>query len=129
MIGVVGPRQDAKDEGALVVQKDDVWYLDSLRESGVKPPSHAQHFAELDWLIGDWVGENNKGASGTDSFEWAENQNFIVSSFATTLDGVPVSGGSRWIAGSGSKAGSILTKRSARVAGCCSPPRISGTGN
>lgn len=82
---------------AVLVQKDDVSYLDSLRESGVKPPSHAEHFAELDWLIGDWVGENNKGASGSDSFEWAENQNFIVSSFATTLDGVPVSGGTRWI--------------------------------
>jgi uncharacterized protein (TIGR02246 family) len=82
---------------AVVVQKDDVWYLDSLRESGVKPPSNAEHFRDLEWLIGDWAGENTKGPSGTDSFEWAENQNFLVSAFATTVDGVPVSGGTRWI--------------------------------
>jgi uncharacterized protein (TIGR02246 family) len=83
---------------AVLVKKDDVWYLESLREAGVKPPSNAEHFAQLDWLIGEWVGENDKGPSGTDTFDWAENQNFIVSSFATTLDGIAVSGGTRWIA-------------------------------
>jgi hypothetical protein len=30
-------------------------------------------------------------------YHWAENKNFIVSSFATTLDGVPVVGGTQWI--------------------------------
>ncbi len=83
---------------AVLVKKDDAWYVDSLRESGVKPPSNAEHFADLEWMIGDWVGENDKGPSGADSFDWAENQNFIVSSFASTLDGVPVAGGTRWIA-------------------------------
>jgi uncharacterized protein (TIGR02246 family) len=83
---------------AVLVKKDDIWYLESLRESGVTPPSNAEHFADLDWLIGAWVGENEKGLSGTDSFDWVENQNFIVSSFATTMNGVPVTGGTRWIA-------------------------------
>ncbi|HLN31189.1 MAG TPA: SgcJ/EcaC family oxidoreductase [Gemmataceae bacterium] len=83
---------------AVLVKKDDVWYLESLRESGVAPPSNAERFADLDWLIGDWVGENEKGVSATDSFDWAENRNFIVSSFTTTMNGVPVSGGTRWIA-------------------------------
>jgi uncharacterized protein (TIGR02246 family) len=82
---------------AVLVKKDHLWYLDSLRESVVKPASNAEHFKDLGWLIGDWVGEKDKGLSGTDSFDWAENQNFIVSSFTTTLDGVPVAGGTRWI--------------------------------
>jgi uncharacterized protein (TIGR02246 family) len=82
---------------AVLVKKDDVWSIESLRESGATPPSNAEHFADLDWLIGDWVGENEKGLSATDSFDWADNRNFIVSSFATTLDGVPVAGGKRWI--------------------------------
>jgi hypothetical protein len=51
-------------------------------------------------LIGEWVGEGDpsKGESATASYRWADNQNFIVSSFATTLNGVPVVGGTQWIA-------------------------------
>src|SRR5262249_18964111 len=32
------------------------------------------------------------------SYHWASNQNFIVSTFATRLNGVPVVGGTQWIA-------------------------------
>ena len=56
-----------------------------------------EHLEDLEWLIGDWAGENEKGESGTATYDWAENQNFIVSSFATTLDGLPVVGGTQWI--------------------------------
>jgi uncharacterized protein (TIGR02246 family) len=83
---------------AVFVHQDGNWLLDNLRESGVNPPSNAKHFADLEWLIGDWVGENQKGLSGTDSVVWAENRNFLVSSFASTLNGVPVSSGTRWVA-------------------------------
>jgi hypothetical protein len=31
------------------------------------------------------------------TYDWAENQNFIVSTFATTLDGIPIVGGTQWI--------------------------------
>ena len=48
-------------------------------------------------MIGDWKGEADKGESGTASYSWAENQNFIVSEFATTLNGIPVVGGTQWI--------------------------------
>ncbi|MSR58202.1 MAG: hypothetical protein EXS05_11065 [Planctomycetaceae bacterium] len=44
------------------------------------------------------MGEAEKGESATASYAWAENQNFIVSSFATTLNGIPVTGGTQWIA-------------------------------
>lgn len=83
---------------AVLVRKDGEWYFQSVRDSVAYPPSNAEHFGELEGLIGDWVGEATRGESGTASYRWAENRNFIVSSFATTLNGVPVVGGTQWIA-------------------------------
>jgi uncharacterized protein (TIGR02246 family) len=83
---------------AVLVRKDGEWYFESLHESPARPPSNVEHFDDLEWLIGDWTGEADKGESGTASFAWAENQNFIVSHFATTLNGEPVVGGTQWIA-------------------------------
>jgi uncharacterized protein (TIGR02246 family) len=82
---------------AVFVKKDGEWYLERVQESVARPPSNVGHFEDLDWLIGDWVGEAEKGQSMTASYSWAENQNFIVSPFATTLNGVPVVGGTQWI--------------------------------
>ena len=82
---------------AVLVKKDGAWYFESVRDSIPHPPSNAAHFEDLEWLIGDWAGEAGKGESGQASYTWAENRNFIVSSFATTLDGAPVVGGTQWI--------------------------------
>ncbi len=82
---------------AVLVKKDGEWYFESVRESVAHPPSHAEQFEDIAFLIGDWAGEDAKGESGTASYSWAENQNFIVSSFATTLNGIPVVGGTQWI--------------------------------
>ena len=83
---------------AVLVKKDGEWYFESVRETIAQPPSNADHFEDLAWLIGDWKGEEDKGESSTASYSWAENQNFIVSTFATTLKGIPVVGGTQWIA-------------------------------
>jgi uncharacterized protein (TIGR02246 family) len=82
---------------AVLVKKDGEWYLQSIHEAEAHPPSNAEHLEDLEWLLGEWAGEVEKGDSATASYEWAENQNFIVSSFATTLDGIPVAGGTQWI--------------------------------
>ena len=82
---------------AILVKKDGEWYLQSVRDAVVHPPSNADHLESLEWLIGEWTGEAEKGESAKTSYDWAENQNFIVSSFATTLDDVPVVGGTQWI--------------------------------
>jgi uncharacterized protein (TIGR02246 family) len=81
----------------ILVKKDGEWYLQSVRDSVAYPPSNARHLEDLAWLIGDWTGEA-KGESGSASFHWAENENFIVSEFATTLNGIAVYGGTQWIA-------------------------------
>jgi uncharacterized protein (TIGR02246 family) len=82
---------------AVLVKKDGEWYFESVHDSVARPPSNAAHFEEIEWLLGDWVGEEAKGESSRASYRWAENKNFIVSSFATTVDGVPVVGGTQWI--------------------------------
>jgi uncharacterized protein (TIGR02246 family) len=82
---------------AVLVKKDGEWFLQSVHDSVASAPSNVARLEELDWLIGDWVGEVEKGESATASYDWAEDQNFIVSTFATTLDGVPVIGGTQWI--------------------------------
>jgi uncharacterized protein (TIGR02246 family) len=82
---------------AVLVKKDGEWYLQSVNDAVAHPPSHAEHLEDLEWLIGDWTGESEKGESATASYDWTENENFIVSSFATTVDGVPVVGGTQWI--------------------------------
>jgi uncharacterized protein (TIGR02246 family) len=82
---------------AVLVKKDGEWFVQSIYDAVVHPPSNHEHLEGLEWLIGEWTGEAEKGESSTASYDWAENQNFIVSSFAITIDGVPVSGGTQWI--------------------------------
>ena len=82
---------------AVLVRRDGQWYVQSIRESVAHPPSNAEHLEGLAWLIGEWEGEAEKGESARAWYEWAENENFIVSSYATTLDGEPVVGGTQWI--------------------------------
>jgi uncharacterized protein (TIGR02246 family) len=82
---------------AVLVKKDGEWFLQSVRDSDPRPPSNAEHFDDLAFLIGEWTDGAEKGEGSRASFDWAENQNFIVSSFATTLNGEPVVGGTQWI--------------------------------
>jgi uncharacterized protein (TIGR02246 family) len=83
---------------AVLVKKDGEWYFESVRESVAQPPSNAAHFEELEWLLGEWTSEAAKGETARATYTWAENRNFIVSSFHTALNGVPVVGGTQWIA-------------------------------
>jgi uncharacterized protein (TIGR02246 family) len=82
---------------AVLVKKDGEWYFESVHDSVPQPPSNAEHFEDIEWLLGEWVGEEQKGESARSTYSWAENRNFIVSHFATTLDGMPVVGGTQWI--------------------------------
>jgi uncharacterized protein (TIGR02246 family) len=79
------------------VKKDGKWILSSVRDSPYAPPSNYEHLKELEWAIGDWVNESDKGGAARVSFEWAENQNFIHGTFADTFKNVEVSGGTQTI--------------------------------
>jgi uncharacterized protein (TIGR02246 family) len=82
---------------AVHVKQDGQWYLASVRDAIAVPPSNHQHLRDLDWLTGDWVDEAEKGEVGKVSYAWAENDNFLVASFSTSLKDVPVAGGTQWI--------------------------------
>ena len=84
---------------AVLVRKDGEWYLQSVRDASAQPPSNAEHFDDIEWLIGQWAGEADKGESATATYDWEDGQNFIVCEFATTLKGIAVVGGTQWIGG------------------------------
>jgi uncharacterized protein (TIGR02246 family) len=82
---------------AIHVKQDGQWYLASVRDSILVPPSHQDKLHELAWLAGEWVDEAKKGEVTKATYSWAENNNFLVSSFVTTLKDVPLAGGTQWI--------------------------------
>jgi uncharacterized protein (TIGR02246 family) len=88
---------DADRFSAVLVRKDGQWYLQSVHDLEDLPPSNEEHLDDLAWLIGEWAGEAERGESATATYEWADGENFIVSDFATTMDGHPVIGGTQWI--------------------------------
>ena len=79
------------------VKKDGKWYLEDVRNAPYSPPSNYEHLKGLDWLIGEWVDDVEKGEAARISFEWTDNQNFVISHFTSTIRGVPMGGGTIWI--------------------------------
>lgn len=82
---------------AVHVRKGGQWYLASVRDAAYEPPSNHDELRELDWLEGDWADEAEKGEVARASYSWAENDNFLVSSFELTLKDVPMAGGTQWV--------------------------------
>src|SRR5262249_25886920 len=39
---------------AVLVKKDGEWYFESVREGIAQPPTNADHFADIEWLLGEW---------------------------------------------------------------------------
>jgi uncharacterized protein (TIGR02246 family) len=79
------------------VKKDGDWLLGSVRDAPYVPPTNYEHLRALEWTIGDWASETNKGESARASFTWGKNQNFIVATIEATIKEVPVSGATQWI--------------------------------
>jgi uncharacterized protein (TIGR02246 family) len=79
------------------VKKDGQWFVSSVRDAAYTPPSNYEHLKDLEWAIGDWADEAEKGEVARASFAWAENQNFIVSTFTTTFKSISIGGGTQWI--------------------------------
>jgi hypothetical protein len=79
------------------VKKDGDWLLGSVRDAPFVPPTNYGHLSALEWAIGDWVSENNKGEVAHGSFAWSKNQNFMVSTIEATIKDVSVGGATQWI--------------------------------
>jgi uncharacterized protein (TIGR02246 family) len=79
------------------VRKDGQWNLDSVRDTPFVPPANYEHLRGLEWAIGEWIGNTDTGEVERLSFDWTENQSFIVSSFTTTAKNVSVGDATVWI--------------------------------
>lgn len=79
------------------VKVDGQWYLSSVRDAVAASSPNAPHLQPIEWLLGNWTEEGAKGDQLEVAYSWAESQNFIVSSYAFTSKGVPLSGGTQWI--------------------------------
>jgi uncharacterized protein (TIGR02246 family) len=85
------------------VKKDGKWLLGSVTSAPYVPPSNYEHLRGLEWAIGNWSAEGEMGDKGDKgesehlSVSWTDNQNFIVASFASTVNGVSVGRATQWI--------------------------------
>jgi uncharacterized protein (TIGR02246 family) len=76
------------------VKQDGNWRLASLRETRSDPPATAAQLAELDWLTGDWTGEN--GDTTIDiSTRWNETHTFLLRDLKVLREGHVVFSGTQ----------------------------------
>jgi uncharacterized protein (TIGR02246 family) len=79
------------------VRKDGKWLLSSARDSPYSPPTNAEHLRGLAWAVGEWATNGDSGPTNHLAVSWADNQNFLLASLATRVQGVPVESGTHWI--------------------------------
>src|SRR5262249_9799944 len=56
------------------VKRDGEWYLGSVRDAPYAPPSHREHLADLEWLVGEWTESGPEGETVRIAYQWGENQ-------------------------------------------------------
>src|SRR5262245_22797367 len=69
---------------------DGKWQIASTREVKDDPdPSPGDQLAPLNWLVGDWVSEDDDAAVEI-SYRWDEDQNFLLGDIRSTRAGKPL---------------------------------------
>src|SRR5262249_55664374 len=79
------------------VKKDGRWLIGSSKLTVSAPANNSEHLHELEWLLGEWSDEAEKGEVSRVSVDWAENQTFIVATFGSTFKSMTIGGGTQWI--------------------------------
>ena len=82
-----GEAPDETSYMAVHVKQDGKWKIDSVREIGLPPapPSHRQQLKELEWMIGEWIDQDENATIRTNC-QWSKNKNFITRSFAVSIE-------------------------------------------
>lgn len=63
------------------------WLLTQVREVDYDfAPSNYEHLKELDWLIGDWMDEDEDSSVNT-SYSWDKYKNFLTQQFSVQVEG------------------------------------------
>lgn len=80
---------------AIRIKKDGQWLLTSVRESAEEVASNYEHLKPLEWMIGEWVDQEDSTSIYT-SAVWSKNKNFILRKFKVNLkDRILLSGTQR----------------------------------
>jgi uncharacterized protein (TIGR02246 family) len=67
---------------AVWVKSDGHWLIDAVRESPMTAPEHHECLTELEWMIGEWV-TDDQGARVRLSCKWSPDGNFILRDIQT----------------------------------------------
>ncbi|MFI4876246.1 MAG: YybH family protein [Blastopirellula sp. JB062] len=78
------PSQTAYE--AVHVKTAEGWKIDRISEQQVAspPPSHYEHLAGLEWMVGDWI-DADGAASIVTNVQWTKNRNFLMRTFKVHL--------------------------------------------
>jgi uncharacterized protein (TIGR02246 family) len=79
------------------VKREGKWLLGSVRNSSYIPPSNYGKLRGLEFAIGEWAGQTDKGEGERLTLAWDDNQNFIEGNFSTTARNVLVGQAKVWI--------------------------------
>jgi uncharacterized protein (TIGR02246 family) len=79
------------------VKRNSDWFLSSVRDAPFATPSNREHLAQLEWLVGEWADNDGKGQTARVSYQWGENQNFLIGAFTTTFKQFAIGGGTQRI--------------------------------
>jgi uncharacterized protein (TIGR02246 family) len=72
---------------AVFVRENGAWRISNLQETLPSPgDSNSAHLQELDWLIGEWVDQDEAATIRTVG-AWAKNRSFITRSFSVEVEG------------------------------------------
>ncbi len=71
---------------AIRVKKEGKWLLTAVRESAEIVSSNYDHLKSLEWMIGEWVDQDESSRIYT-SAKWSKNKNFIIRKFNVDLEG------------------------------------------
>lgn len=72
---------------ALYEKQNGEWLLGQVREVGfINPPQQNEHLKDLDWLIGEWVDEDEDVTIVTVG-KWDKYKNFLTQQFTVTTEG------------------------------------------
>src|SRR5262249_36366682 len=79
------------------VKKEGQWLLSSVRDAPFIPPGNYEHLRALEFAVGDWASEGDKGAVQRLSVSWDDQQNFLHATFESTIRDDSVGTARQWI--------------------------------
>jgi len=82
---------------AVHIKKDGKWLVKSVRDAVAFKDSNYEYLRPLEWMVGDWLDEEEGGVAIQTSCDWSPNRNFLIRSFTTMVNGEETIGGTQWI--------------------------------